>query len=256
VNPKITAAWTVVPEGGPSGLSTRLHAAAGTGIRPPDAFEIAFTDNDGLDPERSRSLEAGITQTFLAGSAQVDGTWFHNRYDDLIVSTGRLSSSSPYRTDNIANARARGAELAITARPQARLTMRLTYTFLDSEILAVDGTDDQAPTPFVVGDPLLRRPRHQGSLDLSWGTPRFQVFGTMSLRGNTLDVEPNFGTFGGLFENKGYSVLNVGGAWTIIRQITLFARLVNAFDDDYEDTLGYPALGRTAYVGLRVAARR
>ena len=69
-------------------------------------------------------------------------------------------------------------------------------------------------------------------------------------------MEPNFGTFGGLFENEGHAVVTVGGAWTIIPQITAFARLVNAFDNQYEDTLGYPALGRTAYVGLRVAARR
>ena len=41
---------------------TRLHAAAGTGIRPPDALEIAFTDNPNLKPERSRSVEAGVDQ--------------------------------------------------------------------------------------------------------------------------------------------------------------------------------------------------
>ena len=139
VNPKVTAAWSIVPEGGASGTSTRLHAAAGTGIRPPDAFEIAFTDNSGLKPERSNSVEAGVTQTFASGAVHADATWFHNSYDDLIVSVGRFSSSSRYTTDNIANARARGAELALTVRPASRLTARATYTFLDSEILAVDG---------------------------------------------------------------------------------------------------------------------
>ena len=96
VNPKATAAWIVVPEDGGSGASTRLHAAAGTGIRPPDAFEIAFTDNAGLEPERSQSVEAGLTQTLLDGVVSVDATWFHNTYDDLIVSVGRFSSSSRY----------------------------------------------------------------------------------------------------------------------------------------------------------------
>ena len=185
-----------------------------------------------------------------------DATWFHNTYDDLIVSVGRFSSSSRYTTDNIANARARGAELGLTVRPSGRFSARAAYTFLDTEILAVDGADGEAPTPFAVGDPLLRRPRHQGSVDAVWSAGGVQVFGSVVMRGETLDVEPNFGTFGGLYENDGYTVVNVGGSWTFLRRLTLFGRLVNAFDESYEDTLGYPALGRTAYVGLRVAARR
>ena len=48
-NPRIGAAWYVRPG---AGSSTKLRAAAGTGIRPPDAFEIAFTDNPALKPER------------------------------------------------------------------------------------------------------------------------------------------------------------------------------------------------------------
>ena len=255
VNPKATAAWTVFPDGA-SGTSTKVHAAAGSGIRPPDAFEIAFTDNDGLKPERSVSYEAGVTQTLFAGAVEADATWFHNTYDDLIISVGRFSSSSRYTTDNIANARARGAELGVTVRPAARFNVRGTYTFLDSEILAVDGAEDQAPTPFVVGDPLLRRPRHQGSLDAVWGAGGVSLFAAAVFRGETLDVEPNFGTFGGLFENGGYTVVNLGGSWTIVRRVTLYGRLVNAFDEAYEDTLGYPALGRTAYVGVRIAAGR
>ena len=93
-------------------------------------------------------------------------------------------------------------------------------------------------------------------MDLTWGTSRVQAFVTASMRGETLDVEPNFGTFGGLYENAGHAVVTLGGAWTIIPQLTAFARVVNVFDEQYEDTLGYPALGRTAYVGLRVATRR
>ena len=256
VNPKATAAWILVPEGGASATSTRLHGAVGTGIRPPDAFEIAFTDNDGLKPEHSASVEAGITQTLFAGAVSADATWFHNDYDDLIISVGRFSSSSRYVTDNIANARAQGIEMGLTVRPSARFSARATYTFLDTEILAVDGADDEAPTPFAVGDPLLRRPRNQGSVDAVWSAGGVQVFGSVVLRGETLDVEPNFGSFGGLYENGGYTVFNVGGSWTILRRVTVFGRLVNAFDQQYEDTLGYPALGRTAYVGLRIAAGR
>ncbi|MBP7778380.1 MAG: TonB-dependent receptor [Acidobacteria bacterium] len=256
VNPKVTAAWTVVPASHPRGASTRLRAAAGTGIRPPDAFEIAFTDNPGLAPERNLSVEAGVVQTLAGGAVQADATFFHNTYDDLIISVGRLSGSSRYRTDNIANARARGAEFSLAWRLSAALTARGHYTWLDTDVLAVDGAAGQATPPFAVGDRLLRRPTHQGGLDLTWTGARLRAFATATLRGTTLDVEPSFGAFGGLFENDGYGVVTVGGAWTLASRVTVHARLVNALGANYEDVLGYPALGRTLYAGLRVAARR
>jgi len=256
VNPKVTAAWTVVPAAHPRGASTRLRMAAGTGIRPPDAFEIAFTDNPGLAPERSVSVEAGIVQTLAGGAVQAEATIFHNRYDDLIISVGRLSGSSRYRTDNIANARARGTEFSLAWRPRADLAARSHYTWLDTAVLEVDGAAGQAAAPFAVGDRLLRRPTHQGGLDLAWTGRRFQAFAAATVRGATLDVEPNFGAFGGVFENRGYGILTVGGAWTVASRLTLQARVVNALGARYEDVLGYPALGRTAYAGLRVAAGR
>lgn len=256
VNPKMTAAWTLAGAGDGRGASTRLHASAGTGIRPPDAFEIAFTDNDGLVPERSLSVDAGLVQTWRSGAVQAEATWFHNRYDDLIISVGRLSGASRYRTDNIANARARGAELALAWRPVAALAARGHYTWLDTSVLAVDGAAGQAPAPFAVGDPLLRRPRHQGGLDVAWTSTRATAFVTAVFRGDTLDVEPNFGASGGLFDNPGYAMLTLGGAWHVARGVSLQARVVNALGASYEDVLGYPALGRTVYAGLRVAARR
>jgi outer membrane receptor protein involved in Fe transport len=132
----------------------------------------------------------------------------------------------------------------------------VNYTWLDAEVLAVDGVAGQAPSPFAPGDRLLRRPRHQGSVSAFWTLSRWQMFGSATMRGTTLDVEPNFGSFGGLFENEGHAVVNAGGAWTVRPQVAVVARVVNLFAAGYEDTLGYPALGRTAYVGVRVTARR
>jgi outer membrane receptor protein involved in Fe transport len=230
--------------------------AAGTGIRPPDAFDIAFTDNPGLVPERNVSVEAGLVQTWARGTLQAEATLFHNRYQDLIVSIGRLAATSRYLTDNIANARARGAEFALAWRPSAALGVRAHYTGLDTEILAVDGAGAQAPPPFSVGDRLLRRPRHQGAIDATWSTRRAQLFATAALRGATLDVEPNLGASGGLFENPGAAIVTAGGAWTVHPRLVLHARVANAFDRAYEDVLGYPGLGRTLYAGVRVAFRR
>ena len=249
VNPKIAGALLVAKR-------TRVRGSFGTGIRPPDAFEIAFTDNSGLKPERSKSGEVGITQSAADGAVSLDATAFFNSYQDLIISVGRaFSGISRYRTDNISNARARGAELSAAWRPSMAFSVRGAYTFLDSEILAVNGST-AAQAPYAVGDPLLRRPRHSGAIDASWSLERAGAFVQIQARGETLDAEPSFGPTGGLYTNPGHTVVNLGGSWHAAKAVEVFARALNLFDRQYEEVLGYPAPGRTAYVGVRFAVGR
>jgi outer membrane cobalamin receptor len=255
LNPRIAAAYIVRPA---AGSQTKLRGAAGTGIRPPDGFDIAFTDNPSLKPERSRSLEAGVDQSFAAGRALVEATWFRNTFDDLIVAVGRFTQSSRFRTDNISNARARGMELATTVRQRTRgidVQARVTYTFLDSEILAVDRAGT-APPPFEAGQPLLQRPRHQWAMDVSATEGRWTAWTRGGGRGRVLAVEPSYGTFGGLFDAAGYAVWNAGASVRLTKQIEAFGRIENLFGRKYEEVFGFPALPRGFMAGLRVAAGR
>jgi iron complex outermembrane receptor protein len=135
VNPKLAASWMVAGDPATSRAWTRLHGATGTGIRAPDAFEIAFTDNSGLKPERSRSADIGVAQVLAGGALQLDATAFFNAYDDLIIAVGSsFAGASRWSTDNISNARARGAELSAAWRPGASLALQAVYTFLSTEI--------------------------------------------------------------------------------------------------------------------------
>ncbi|MGH9308577.1 MAG: TonB-dependent receptor [Vicinamibacterales bacterium] len=257
-NPRLSGAW-IVRGGGAS--FTKLRAATGTGIRPPDAFELAFTDNPGLKPERSASAEAGIDQAFAGGRGLIEATAFFSDYDDLIVAVGSFSGSSRFRTDNISNARARGLELALTLRGRVQraraidLAGRVGYTLLDTEVLAVD-QDDTAPPPFVVGQALLRRPKHQFFADLSMSSGPLAAFLRGGGRSRTLDVEPSLGTFGGLFDAAGHQVWSAGASWRLGRFTEVFGRVENIFDRTYEEAFGFPAPGRRATAGLRIAAGR
>jgi outer membrane cobalamin receptor len=249
LNPKVAASFQLAGD-------TRLRGSFGTGIRPPDAFEIAFTDNSGLKPERSKTGEFGVSHTIAGGAAQLDATAFFNSYTDLIISVGRtFAGSSRYRTDNISNARARGAEFAAAFRLNAAFGVRANYTFLDGEILAVNGSSS-AQTPYSVGDDLLRRPRHAATIDASWTRNGISAFAELQARGATLDAEPAFGPSGGLYTNDGHTVVNLGGSWRPVKAFEVFVRALNLFDRDYEEVLGYPAPGRTAYVGARVVVGR
>ena len=53
--------------------------------------DLAFTNNPGLKPERSRSFDLGIEQALIGSALVADLTWFANRYDDLIVTVGGRS---------------------------------------------------------------------------------------------------------------------------------------------------------------------
>lgn len=254
-NPRVSAAY--LAHGSATGNATRLRASAGTGIRPPDAFELAFTDNPGLKPERSRSVDAGVQQTLANGRGVVEATTFVNNYDDLIVSIGRsFRNASQFRTDNVSNARSRGLEFAAGARPAAGFDVRATYTFLHTEILSVDRAAGQAPSPYNVGEQLIRRPRHQGSLAASFTQSRVSAFADAVFRGTVRDVEPSYGAFGGVFTAQGYTSVNLGGAIRATRNLEAFARVENVGATRYEEAFGFPAPGRIAIVGVRVAAGR
>jgi outer membrane cobalamin receptor len=254
-NPKVAVSYLLTPPG--SSASTRLHASAGTGIRPPDAFEIAFTDNPALKPERSRSVDAGIEHEFPGGRYAVGATGFFNSYSDLIVTIGpALHNASQYQSDNIANARASGLELSGNARLGGGVTLYGSYTFLATAVLSVDGLSDTAPPPFKVGDALIRQPRHQGALDAIFVRRRFTAFGELTSRAQVLDVEPNLGISGGLFFTPGFTVVNAGAGFRLTANLEIYGRIQNLTDLHYEETLGFPAAPRTGMIGLRVSSGR
>jgi outer membrane receptor protein involved in Fe transport len=199
VNPKIAVAWALRPE-------TRLHASFGTGIRPPGGFDIAFTDNPALKPERTASFDAGVVQRLLGNRLAVEATWFRNRYSDLIVFLGgSLAQLSSYSSDNLANSRAEGAEFSARLQPARNVSLAGHYTYLKTRILSLDGAVNMAPGSFRVGQQLLRRPEHSGAAVASYARGRFSGNLTGYFRGSVLDVEPNWGASAGCSAIPGIS---------------------------------------------------
>ena len=160
VNPKLSAAYV-------AGGGTRLHASFGMGLRPPSGFELAFTNNPALKPERTRSVDAGVEQKF-GNLLTLDATYFYNRYYDLIVTLGgSLTTLSHYKSANLANSQAQGAEFSARLRPARWVFVTGSYTLLETRILSLDGSSNQAPLPFTVGQQLTRRPENPAA----WSPP-------------------------------------------------------------------------------------
>jgi outer membrane cobalamin receptor len=250
-NPKISIVW-MLRQPDVQGW-TKVRLGAGTGIKSPNTFDLAFTDNPALQPERSRSFDAGVEHAAFGARLLAAATFFTSTFDDLIV-TVPFGSTNDYQSDNIANARARGVELEASWRGPAGITVRGSLTFLDTEILAVDGAPGVAPPPYEVGEPLIRRPARQGSVDVTWTRGRVSAFALLTGRGDVTDFEPSFAA--AVYTNPAYAALAVGGAVKIAGGLELFGRLTNALDRGYEEISGFPARGRAAYGGIRIAAGR
>jgi outer membrane receptor protein involved in Fe transport len=232
-NPKLAAAYV-------AGSGTRLHASFGTGIRPPSGFELAFTNNPQLKPERTASVDAGIGQRF--GPLALDATYFYNRFYDLIVTLGgSLASLSHYQSANLANSRAEGAEFTARLRPSPWIYLTGSYTLLETRILSLDGSTGLAPRFFTVGQPLTRRPKQAGTLVATFTRRRLTGDLTGYFRGKTLYEEPSFGASNGFFWNPGFANIGLNLNYDLGGGVTAYGNLRNAFNQHYEEVFGFPS---------------
>ncbi|HWC99760.1 MAG TPA: TonB-dependent receptor [Candidatus Sulfopaludibacter sp.] len=243
-NPKLAAAYV---QG-----ATRLHTSFGTGIRPPGGYDLAFTDNPALKPERTRSFDAGIERKFLHNRLSLDATYFYNRFYDLIVILGgSLTRLSHYQSDNIANSRAQGAEFSAQLRPARWIFVTGSYTRLNTDILSLNGASNQAPTPFSVGQALLRRPGDSGTVTASFSRGKFSGGVTGYFRGSVLDVEPSYGASAGLFQNPGYANVGVNLNYAVGHGVTAYGNLRNALNRYYEEVYGFPSPRLNFVAGMK-----
>ncbi len=258
VNPRFSLAY-IARQSGSQDLvgATRLHGSFGTGIRPPDGFELAFTNNPNLKPERSVSFDTGVEQKLFASRAMVDLTYFYNRFQDQIVTLGgSMINLSSYRSANLKNSRAQGLEMSFRIQPLRSLEVGGEYTFLDSSILALDGAS-RANAPFEVGQPLLRRPRHSASYSITWRHRNLTLNTNAYIRGAVLDVDPTYGlsacTYGMpcFFNNRGYTRADAGFSYRIPHGVEIYGRLNNFLNQKYEETFGYPALRLHFMAGMK-----
>jgi outer membrane receptor protein involved in Fe transport len=250
VNPKLSAAY--VPT-----KNTRIHTSFGTGIRPPTGFELAFTDNPQLKPERTRSVDAGIEQTLFHDLLRVGATYFYNRYYDLIVTLGgSLAALSHYESANLANSRAEGAEFSATLRPARSLYLTGSYTLLGTRILSLDGTTNTAPLPFQVGQELTRRPENSGSVVAAYARGRVTAGINGYFRGKTLYEEPTYGATDGLYWNPGFANVGINLNYALGHGVTVYGNLRNALDRHYEEVFGYPSPRLNFVAGMKFSISR
>ena len=247
VTPRFSAAY-IVPI-----IETKVRGSYGEGIKAPSFIENFGTGspfvvgNPNLRPEQSRSWEVGLDQPVLKGLADLSVTYFNNRFKDLIAFVGGSPSF-----ENIQKAKAEGVEFGARIRPGYGLTLSGTYTLLSTEVLE----NEVGGTELVVGEPLVRRPKHTGSLSIDQIWDPLHATLTVTFVGDRQDLD--FRTFPApRVTNPGYTTVDLAASYLLLkdrlhlRELTLFGKILNLFDEKYEQVFGFSAPGITFLLGLK-----
>jgi vitamin B12 transporter len=231
--------------------ATTLKASGGAGIKEPDFFQsfgVSFfaQGNPDLKPERSVTFDGGIEQRFLGDLFRAEATYFHHEYKDQIAYTVIDFTTFEGTYFNIGKTRAQGLELALEAVPVPGLSFSAAYTLTDGEVVVSSADFDPV---YAVGQGLVRRPKHQGSVTARVGKGRVMGAATVVAVGRRTDSD--FVGLG-LLTNPGYTKVDARLRARLTGGVEAFLVAENLFDEQYQEALGYPALGRSVRGGVRL----
>ena len=214
----------------------KLKGTYGTGFRAPSLYEIAYNDgafafppasDTQLQEEQSEGYDLGLVWATDAG-LYLEATYFDQEvsdeiYFDLVGFSGYLQGSG--ETDST------GVELVALVPLGESLALTGNYTYND--------TDD------TTGDARIRRPEHLFNLGLDWRPQAGRVVLGIHLRGayEAQDID------GSSLDD--YEVVNVNASYNFPGGLSLYGRVENLFDEDYQEVPNYNTSGAAAYAGVR-----
>ena len=210
---------------------TKLHASYGTGYRAPSPYELFdfFSGDDSLTPETSESFDIGFDQTLEEAGLSFGATYFYVETEDKII-----YSFSSFRYEQISNARSYGIESYLQYDFSNDLFAKVIYTRTHTENNQETGDQRAA-----------RVPKDTATILVNWqATKKLNLDAEINIAGNRYSDTNNTVPLG--------SYTNVGFAATyeINDNFTVFARVNNLFDEDYEEVRGYNTYGRSFFGGL------
>ncbi len=241
--------------GGEVFSGTRLRFSYATGFKEP-RLEETFAGppfsipNTTLKPERNRAFEAGLLQNLFGNKYAFTATYFNNLYYDRIdYATNPVTFIGQYV--NVDKSFAQGAEIEFQGKILPKLFLNTAYTYTSTEILQAPVCTPANfcdPTVLGAGQPLLRRPKHSATTLLTYSGKRWGANLAGSFVGRRKDSD--FLGFG-INHAAGYVRVDMGGWYALTSRVTAYVTLQNALDKQYQEVVGYPALGANFRAGMR-----
>ena len=223
--------------------TTRLRAAAGSGVKNPGFFELygfvdgRFIGNAALRPEKSTGWEVGFDQD-VGHSARLSLTYFESELDGEIFTTFPPPTFIATPANRTTKSEQRGVEVSLNARLAEQWSLDAAYSYLDAD---ENGVEE------------VRRPDHIASAALTWAAPGDAASATLVVRHNgaTPDVaftDPSFVPVRVTLDD--YTLVNLNARVKLTEAISAFARVDNLLDQRYEQVFSFVSPGRSAVVGI------
>lgn len=225
---------------------TRVRGAYGTGVKNPGYYQLfgysdgTYIGNPNLRPEKSEGWEVGLEQSFGGDLATIGLTYFDSTLRDEIYTSYPAPDYIATPDNRDTKSKQKGVELFVSARPISQLRIDLAYTYLDAE---EDGVME------------VRRPKHVASLNTTVFSRDERFAGTLTMRynGRQDDVaytDPSYMPV--LVSLQEYVLVNLNLEYKVSDMISVYGRVENLFDEQYEEVFSFATSGRGAYGGVRV----
>lgn len=223
--------------------TTRLRAAAGSGVKNPGFFELygfvdgRFIGNAALRPEKSTGWEVGLDQQ-LGDSARLAVTWFDSTLEGEIFTTFPAPAFIATPANRTTQSDQRGVEVSVNARLADQWSLDAAYSYLDAE---ENGVEE------------VRRPAHIASMALNWTAPGDAASATLVVRynGETPDLAFTDPSFRPVRVQLGdYTLVNFNAQVKLTDSLNAFARIENLLGERYEQVFSFVSPGRSAVVGV------
>jgi vitamin B12 transporter len=209
----------------------KIKGNYGTGFRAPSFNELFFPfyGNLTLRPEESKGWDIGLEKAFLDNKAVAAITYFDQKYSNLIES----DPNPPFTAVNIARAEIKGVETSVTVHPTDTVTVKAGQTYLDAR-------DKDT------GMRLTLRPVEKYTLATVYSADKISVTVSYVFVGERFDAQAQRNLMS-------YNLVNVSGNYTLSKTLTLFARIDNVFNVNYEESGGYGTPGLSAFGGVKIS---
>ncbi len=223
--------------------TTRLRAAAGSGVKNPGFFELygfvdgRFIGNAALRPEKSTGWEAGLDQQ-IGENANLAVTYFDSELEGEIFTTFPPPNFIATPANRATKSKQRGVEVSLAAKLAEQWSLDAAYSYLDAE---ENGVEE------------VRRPKHIASAALTWTAAGDTASATLVVRHNgaTPDVaftDPSFVPVRVTLDD--YTLVNLNARVKLTETLSAFARAENLLGEEYEQVFSFVSPGRSAVVGV------
>lgn len=203
--------------------TTTVRVDWGKGFKLPSFYALGhpLVGNPDFRPESSESYQLTWQQRIKSGT-RLDITGFWNRYYDLIDFDG--ATNVLVQRDEV---EINGVEIAVNQEFSTSVSMRLQYTAMELDVVNSDVE-------------LLKRPEQLGSLVVNWKiSPDMHLAASANYVGEIKDSSVPTG----LRTLDSYTRVDLSLGWQVNRLWSAQVAFDNVLDEEYEETIGFPAPG-------------